>query len=71
MLKKVVLLFCALMLVAGAAFAETKTIVFATDSTWPPMEFVNADQQIVGFAIVYMTKAGELAGFKAEFKAVA
>ena len=71
MLKKVVLLFCALMLVAGAAFAETKTIVFATDSTWPPMEFVNADKQIVGFAIDYMTKAGELAGFKAEFKAVA
>jgi polar amino acid transport system substrate-binding protein len=71
MLKKVVLFAMALMLMSGAVWAQEKTIVFATDSTWPPMEFVNENKEIVGFAIDYMTEAGKLAGFKAEFKAVA
>ena len=71
MLKKVVLFAMALMLISGAVWAQEKTIVFATDATWPPMEFVNQDKQIVGFSIDYMTEAGKLAGFKPEFKAVA
>ena len=71
MLKKILLMTVAVMLLAGTAWAAPKTIVFATDSTWPPMEFVNKDKKIVGFAIDYMTAAAQLAGFKAEFKAVA
>ena len=71
MLRKVLFIVLALMMLTGTAFAAEKTIVFATDSTWPPMEFVDQNKNIVGFAIDYMTKAGELAGFKAEFKAVA
>jgi polar amino acid transport system substrate-binding protein len=54
-----------------AGFGLAKDIVFATDATWPPMEFVNADKQIVGYSIDYMTAAGKEAGFTAVFKAVA
>ncbi|WP_428569341.1 MAG: basic amino acid ABC transporter substrate-binding protein [Solidesulfovibrio sp. DCME] len=69
MVKKLVL---ALALVAlSAAPSVAKTIVFATDATWPPMEFVNADKQITGYAIDYMKAAGKEAGFTPEFKAVA
>lgn len=71
MLRKVLFIVLSLMLLTGTAFAAEKTIVFATDATWPPMEFVDANKAIVGFSIDYMTKAGELAGFKPEFKAVA
>ena len=71
MLKKAALVFLALMMLSGTALAAEKVIVFATDSTWPPMEFVDESGKIVGFAIDYMTEAGKLAGFKAEFKAVA
>lgn len=61
----------ALLLVAlTAAPSLAKTIVFATDATWPPMEFVNADKAITGYAIEYMKAAAKEAGFTAEFKAV-
>ena len=49
------------------ALAET-TIVFATDATWPPMEFVNEQKQVVGYAMDFMTAAGKEAGFKPVFK---
>jgi polar amino acid transport system substrate-binding protein len=49
------------------ALAET-TIVFATDATWPPMEFVDAQKQVVGYAMDFMIAAGKEAGFKPVFK---
>lgn len=62
----------ALMLVAMTASPTlAKTIVFATDATWPPMEFVGPDKQITGLAVDLMTAAGKEAGFTPEFKAVA
>jgi polar amino acid transport system substrate-binding protein len=63
-------LFTALLLLVtlcSPVAAET-TIVFATDATWPPMEFVNAQKQVVGYSIEFMTAAGKEAGFKPEFK---
>ncbi|ACL02958.1 basic amino acid ABC transporter substrate-binding protein [Desulfatibacillum aliphaticivorans] len=71
MLKKLMLIALAVSLFACPALASEKTIVFATDSTWPPMEFVDANKDIVGYAIDYMNAAAKEAGFKAEFKAVA
>lgn len=58
-------------LFTGTAFAEKMEIVFATDATWPPMEFVDANKEIVGYAIDYMKAAGQEAGFTPVFKAVA
>ncbi|MBW1711269.1 MAG: basic amino acid ABC transporter substrate-binding protein [Deltaproteobacteria bacterium] len=69
MFKKIILTSLALVLMAGSAWA--RTIVFATDATWPPMEFVDANKQIVGFSIDYMNAAGKEAGFTPVFKSVA
>ncbi|ADW19442.1 amino acid ABC transporter substrate-binding protein, PAAT family [Desulfobulbus propionicus DSM 2032] len=63
-------LFTALLLLAtlcSPVAAET-TITFATDATWPPMEFVNDQKQVVGYAIEFMTAAGKEAGFTPVFK---
>jgi polar amino acid transport system substrate-binding protein len=46
-------------------------IVVATDATWPPMEFVNEDKEIVGFDIDLMNAIAEEAGFEVEYKNVA
>lgn len=64
-------LMLALVLMTGSVRAGDQVITFATDATWPPMEFVSADKEIVGYAIDYMTAAGKEAGFTPEFKAVA
>jgi len=69
MLKQLGFVVLALMLMAGTAWA--KTIVFATDATWPPMEFMDAHNQVVGFAVDYMAAAGTEAGFTPVFKVVA
>lgn len=69
MMQKCALALLLFVLTASPALA--KTIIFATDATWPPMEFVNADKQITGYAIEYMKAAAQEAGFTAEFKAVA
>ncbi len=58
------LLLCAM---SRPTLAET-TIVFATDATWPPMEFVNEQKQVVGYAMDFMAAAGKEAGFKPVFK---
>jgi polar amino acid transport system substrate-binding protein len=43
-------------------------IVIATDATWPPMEMVDENKEIVGFDIDVMKAAAEAAGFTVEFK---
>jgi polar amino acid transport system substrate-binding protein len=77
---KRVLTILALLVVAGAvafaggkkeATAAKKTIVVATDSTWPPMEFVNEQKQIVGYDIDLMNAVAQAAGFAVEFKSAA
>ena len=42
-------------------------IVVATDATWPPMEFLNADKEIVGYDIDLMKAIADAAGFEVEF----
>jgi len=58
---------------ASGAMAATpakaiKTVTVATDATWPPMEMVDANKQIVGYDIDFMNAVAKEAGFKAEFK---
>ncbi|WP_456385053.1 basic amino acid ABC transporter substrate-binding protein [Desulfolithobacter sp.] len=67
MLKRAVFALVTLAVMYGSAWAET-TIVFATDATWPPMEFINSDKELVGYSIDYMTAVGKEAGFKPVFK---
>lgn len=53
----------------GQASAQAKrTIIVATDATWPPMEMVNKDKKIVGFDIDFLNAVAKEAGFKVVFK---
>lgn len=67
MLKKILLFLFGAVFLCNAAWAEKK-IVFATDATWPPMEFVDDQKQVVGYAIDFMTAAAKEAGFIPVFK---
>jgi len=42
------------------------TVTAATDATWPPMEMVDQDKNIVGFAIDYFNAVAREAGFNLE-----
>jgi polar amino acid transport system substrate-binding protein len=66
----VVLILLATGLLASCAKESTKVVV-ATDATWPPMEFVDEDKNIVGFDIDLMNAIAEEAGFEVEYKNVA
>ena len=72
MRKRTVFLLVLIAAVAGLVFAggqqEGDKIVIATDATWPPMEFINADKELVGFDIDLMNLASEEGGFEVEFK---
>ena len=69
-MRRIVVL-AALLIALASQSAWAKTIIFASDATWPPMEFVGPDKEMTGFAIDYMKAAGKEAGFTPEFKAVA
>lgn len=45
-----------------------KKLVIATDATWPPMEYVDANKNIVGFDIDMFNAAAKEGGFEVEFK---
>ncbi len=70
MIKKITLTLAMLVCITTTAMAQ-KTIVFAVDATWPPMEFMDSDKQLVGYSIDYMTAAAKAAGFTPVFKNVA
>jgi polar amino acid transport system substrate-binding protein len=66
MFRKLTFLVLALLLFVKPVMA--KEIVFAVDATWPPMEMVDENRQIVGYSIDYMTAAGKEAGFTPVFR---
>jgi polar amino acid transport system substrate-binding protein len=61
----------ALIAMVASCQASSDTVVVATDATWPPMEYVNEDREIVGYDIDLMTAIAEKAGFEVEFRNVA
>ncbi len=66
MLKHLLLTLAILLFVATAASA--RTIVFASDATWPPMEMVDANKDIVGFCPDLVKAIAKAAGFTAVIK---
>jgi polar amino acid transport system substrate-binding protein len=76
MQKRVILVLLILAAAAGVALAggtkeptgKLPHIVIATDATWPPMEMVNEQKQIVGFDIDLMNAAAKAGGFTVEFR---
>ena len=61
-------LFVAPPTISTTQAAEMKTITVATDATWPPMEIVDAQKNIVGFDIDFLKAVAKEAGFKVVFK---
>jgi len=53
---------------ASCAKKEPTKIVFASDCTFPPMEMVDANKNIVGFDIDMINAAAKAGGFTAEIK---
>jgi polar amino acid transport system substrate-binding protein len=48
-----------------------RTVVIAQDATWPPMEFLSENKEIIGFAPDFMKAVAKEAGFEAAFRNVA
>jgi polar amino acid transport system substrate-binding protein len=76
MLKKTAILLIALTFAAGIVFAGGGSeapsgklhIVVAADATWPPMEMVDENKEIVGFDIDLMKEVAKAGGFTFEFQ---
>ena len=64
-MKKLLILavLASLALMAAPAMAQKKSIAIAADATWPPMEFIDANKQLVGYSIDYMKAAAEAGGY--------
>jgi polar amino acid transport system substrate-binding protein len=71
MLKKIV--FALIMAVCSpyVSLAAEKTLVVAHDATWPPMEFVNSDKEIVGYTVDYIDAIAKETGVKVIHRNVA
>lgn len=65
-----------ILLIAVVAFSvlfvgckkDSAVISVATDATWPPMEYVDANKDIVGFDIDLLNLAAKEGGFEVEFQ---
>lgn len=52
----------------GSEEGEVTKITVASDCTWPPMEFINKDKEIVGFDIDLIKAIGEATGVEIDVK---
>ncbi len=62
-----ILMICSAFLFAGGAEESTNSIVVATDATWPPMEFMNDNSEVIGFAIDMFDEVAARAGLEVEY----
>lgn len=61
-------MFLALSLIAGQAQAADETIVIATNPTWPPMQFIDMDKNIIGFEVDLLNAICDAANLKCTWK---
>lgn len=62
-------MFLALSLIAGQAqAADDETIVIATNPTWPPMQFIDMDKNIIGFEVDLLNVICDAANLKCTWK---
>ncbi|WP_432736527.1 basic amino acid ABC transporter substrate-binding protein [Maridesulfovibrio sp. FT414] len=72
MMKKFFAVLMLTVFTATAAYAGSAPVItIASDCTWPPMEFVNKDKQIVGFSVELMKACADAAGYEVQIKNVA
>ncbi len=71
---KKIMLFTLLVLAFGMGIvfagpqADADTIVFATDATWPPMEYIDEKGDLVGFDVDLMNAMAEAGDFEIEIR---
>ncbi len=70
MFRSLLLALC-LFLCVGVASAKEPLLVVAHDATWPPMEFMDENRNIVGYSVDYINAVAKEAGFTVEHKSVA
>jgi polar amino acid transport system substrate-binding protein len=68
LLKTAFAAFCLMALVPLTAAPKATKIVIASDCTWPPMEFINADKAIVGFDVDLVKEIAKAGGFEVEVR---
>ena len=72
--RSVLSVFLAVVAVFGGVTAVTscaskpKKVVVATDATWPPMEYVDENKNLVGFDIDLINEVAKAANFQVEIK---
>jgi len=67
--KSFLLFILACLIISGPAFsAEQLKVTVFTDATWPPMEMVDKNKNIVGFEIDLFNAIAKEAGFMVEYK---
>lgn len=57
-----------LLLCASLATAAEKPLIVAADATWPPMEMLDENKNVVGYSIDYITAVAKEAGLKVIIK---
>lgn len=68
-MKRAILALLICLLATSSAWA--RTVVVAQDATWPPMEFLSENKEIIGFAPEFMKAVAQEAGFEVILKNVA
>ncbi|MDR3673233.1 MAG: basic amino acid ABC transporter substrate-binding protein [Holophaga sp.] len=68
LMQKAILAVAALALAAMPALAAQPRLVFGSDCTFPPMEMLDANKQIIGFDVDMIRAVGKAAGFEAVVK---
>lgn len=71
MLRPLTLALISLCLLATPAIAAEKTIIFASDATWPPMELLDNKKQVVGYSADYVSAVAKELNIPMEVRNVA
>ena len=56
-----------LLLCASLAYAAEKPLIVASDATWPPIEMLDENKNVVGYSIDYLKAVAKEAGLNVEF----
>lgn len=59
-----ILIMSASVIFAGGQQEDSNVITIASDATWPPMEFLNENKEIIGFDVDLLNAAAKAAGFE-------
>ena len=57
-----------LLLCASLANAAEKPLIVASDATWPPIEMLDQNKNVVGYSIDYLKAVAKEAGLNVEFR---